>query len=54
MITLQEFKDEIIPINLNNPMRREDYYKVHMDEGLTIENTYKQLLNCKTFTVKNG
>lgn len=49
-MSLQEYKDELIPVNMNQPMRREDYYRVHMDEGITIENSYNQLLKCKTFT----
>jgi hypothetical protein len=42
MITLQEFKDEMVPVTINNPMRREDYYKKHMDKGITIEDAYEQ------------
>ena len=53
MMTVQEYKDELIPVNMNNPMRREDYYKVHMDKGITVEDSYEQLLKCETFT-NNG
>lgn len=49
MITLQEYKDELIPVNTSNPLRREEYYRVHMDEGITIEDSYEQLLKCETF-----
>lgn len=44
MITLQEFKDEWIPVTMYRPERREDYYKKYMDKGITIEDAYKQLV----------
>ena len=33
---------------MNQPMRREDYYKVHMDKG--IDKSYDSLIQCDTFT----
>ncbi len=42
MITFQEFKDELIPVTINKPERREDYYKKYMDKGITIEDAYEQ------------
>ena len=46
MISLQEFKDELIPITLFHHERREDYYRIYMDEGITIEDAYKQHIRC--------
>ena len=50
-MTLQEYKDELIPVTMFKPERREDYYRIYMDEGITIENSYKQMLKCETFTL---
>ena len=46
MISFQEFKDEVVPVTITNPMRREDYYKKHMDKGITIEDAYEQYRKC--------
>lgn len=43
MITLQEFKDEVIPYTGLPPLTREQYYKKHMDKGIKIEDFYNQL-----------
>ena len=51
MITLQEYKDELIPVNLHTPMKRSDYYKKYMDKGITIESDYSQLVRCDIFRV---
>jgi hypothetical protein len=42
LITLQEYKDELIPVTMTKPERREDYYRIYMDKGITIEDAYEQ------------
>ena len=42
-MTYQEFLDELIPVNLNNPMRREEYYKKYM-HGNNPREAYDQLV----------
>jgi hypothetical protein len=43
-MTFQEFKDELVPVTINKPERREDYYRIYMDKGITIEDEYAQFL----------
>lgn len=43
MITYEEFLDEPIPVNMSNPMRREDYYKRYM-KGIDPKDFYNQLI----------
>lgn len=59
MMTLEEFKTDWIGLNkyqdeetgkwFTAPMERQEYYNIHMDEGITIEDAYEQLLKCRTF-----
>lgn len=49
MITYEEFLDELVPVNMNKPMRREDYYKIHMN-GVTPKSLYHE---CYTFRKMN-
>jgi len=48
-IALNRWQDEEGKFH-STPMERQEYYKIHMDEGITIEDAYKQLLKCETFT----
>ena len=43
MMTYEEFLDEPIPVNMSNPMRREDYYKNYM-KGIDPKGFYNQLV----------
>ena len=48
MITLQEFKNELIPVNLHTPVRREEYFKIYCQDS-NITEYYNQLMECDTF-----
>ncbi len=41
MISYEEYLDELIPVNLNTPMRREDYYKKYIP-NFSIKESYDQ------------
>jgi len=43
MQTYEEFLDEPIPVNMSNPMRREDYYKRYM-ANIDPKDFYNQLV----------
>jgi hypothetical protein len=44
MITFEEYKEESIPYTGLPPLSREQYYKKYMDKGITIEDSYEQLV----------
>jgi len=63
MITFKEYCEDWIGLNrwqdesgkfYSTPMERKLYYKIHMDKGITIEDSYKQFVKIGKELIESG